>query len=531
MRIPFIGGSDEGRSTPWNATRSINFFVEQGSQDGKSPTALIGTPGTVLFATFPAGPIRMFHVMVDRCFVVAGIDLYELYTDGTFSSSFGSFSGDADTPIVAVDNGISAFGVGGNQILILANGYGYIFNVLTGALGRVTDPNFPADVHQCAFLDGYFIVTSRTMAFRVSELYDGTVWPSLATAAAIAAADNIQKPFGTNQILYLVKDSTTEVWQNAGTATTLGSPFTHIPGSLVNFGTNADRSVARVGDTVFMLGTTRVQDSAVYFGVVSVSGTAIQKVSTPAIDYRISRLSSLSDAISYSYADEGHVFYVLTFPTDDITFVYDVTTQLWHERSTFLSGPYTQHRHLSNEYVFFGGKHLVSHYNEPKIFEMSTQYYSDNGDPIISIRTAQPLFDEDENENVKIFKLVVDAETGVGWAGEETGSVADTNVFADVLPEIWADDTGNVWQDTSSVVTAASLEHNRTPTAWLSWSNDGGRTWSSEYSSSLGRQGEYKTRLIWRRLGSPRNRIFRLKISDSVKKVLLSAMVNNGAKG
>ena len=492
MRIPFIGGSDEGRSAPWNATRSINFFVETAAQDSKSPAALIGTPGTALFATFPTGPIRMFHVVENLCFVVAGANLYELYVDGTFSASLGTLPSPVNTAIVAVDNGISSFGVGGNQILLLANGLGYIFNLLTNTLTQITDPNFPANAQQVAFLDGYFIVTSQTMAFKVSELYNGLVWPALATAAAIAAPDNIQKPFGSNQVLYLIKDSTTEVWQDVAVPTSQGCPFAHIPGSLVNFGTVADRSVARVGDTVFMLGTTRVQNSAVYFGVVSVSGTSVQKVSTPAIDYRISRLTSLTDAISYSYVDEGHLFYVISFPTDDLTLVYDVTTQQWHERSTHIAdAPYALHRHLSNEYVFFGGKHLVSHHSEPKIFEMSSQFYDDGGVPIISIRTAQPIHDENEADNIKIFKLVIDAETGVG---------------------------------------DGSTGHNGAPTAWLSWSNDGGRVWSSEYSSSLGKQGEFRTRLIWRRLGSPKNRIFRLRISDSVKKVLLSATVNSGMK-
>jgi hypothetical protein len=433
----------------------------------------------------------MFHVMENLCFVVAGADLYELYTDGTISSSLGSLSGSTSTSIVSVDNGISANGVGGNQILMLVNGLGYIFNITTNVFTQITDSNFPENAHQAAFLDGYFIVTSQTMAFRVSELYNGLVYPALATAAAVAAADNIQKPFGTNQILYLVKDSTTEVWQDVAVPTSQGCPFAHIPGSLVNFGTVADRSIARVGDTVFMLGTTRVQDSAVYFGFVSVSGTSVQKISTPAIDYRVSRLSTLSDAISYSWVYEGHLFYVTTFPTDDLTLVYDVTTKEWFDWSTHISGLYKQHRHLSNEYAFFGGKHLVSHYSEATIYELSSQFYDDSGTPIISIRIAPPLFDEDENDNIKIFKLVIDAETGVG-----DGSSGSSG----------------------------------SPTAWLSWSNDGGRTWSSEYSASLGRQGEFKTRLIWHRLGSPRNRIFRLRIVDAVKKVLLGATVNNGMK-
>ena len=474
----------------------------------------------------------MFHVMGSMCFVVAGADLYELYADGTFSSSLGTFPSPTNTLIVSVDNGISAQGVGGNQLFMLVSGLGYIFNVSTNTLTQITDADFPVNAQQAAFLDGYFIVTAQTMAFKVSELYNGLSWPALATAAAIAAPDNIQKPFGTNQVLYLIKDSTTEVWQDAAVPTSQGCPFTHIPGSLVNFGTVADRSVSRVGDMVFMLGTTRVQDSAAYFGVVSVSGTSVQKVSTPAIDYRISQLTSLSDAISYSYVDEGHLFYVLTFPTDDITFVYDITTQQWHERSTYIAGLYSQHRHLSNEYVFFGGKHLISHYNEPKIYEMSSQFYDDDGDPIVSIRTAQPIYDENENDNIKIFKLVIDAETGVGIGDSASllSSAARLNVFADSLPEVWQDDGENVWEDTEVVAIASATEHNRAPTAWLSWSNDGGRTWSSEYSSSLGIQGAFKTRLIWRRLGSPRNRIFRLRIVDSVKKVLLGAVVNNGMK-
>lgn len=476
-----------GRSTPWNATKSLNFFVEMGAQDSKAPAALVGTPGTSLFATFPSGTIRMFHVMVDRCFVVAGTSLYELSTDGSVSASLGTILG--SDLVVSVDNGISANGVGGNQILLIANGSGYIFNVSTNTITSISAPAFPANAHQAAFLDGYFIVTAQNMAFSVSALYDGTTWPALATAAAIASPDNIQKPFGSNQILYLVKDSTTEVWQNVAIPTSQGCPFAHIAGSLVNFGTNADRSVARVGDTVFMLGTTRVQDSAVYFGVISVSGTSVQKVSTPAIDYRISRLGSLSDAISYVWTYEGHLFYVLSFPTDDLTLVYDATTQQWFDWSTHISNTaYSQHRHLSNEYGFFGGKHLVSHYNEPKIYELSSQFFDDAGVPIISIRTAQPIFDVQENDNLKIHKLTIDAETGVG-----DGSVNSSG----------------------------------SPTAWLSWSNDGGRTWSAEYSSSLGKQGEFRTRLIWRRLGSPKDRVFRLKISDAVKKVLLGATVKS----
>lgn len=490
MRIPFVGGSNEGRSTQHNATRSINLFVERGADDSKSPVVLVGTPGTGSFASFSSGMVRMMHVVVDRCFVVVGENLYELYKDGGYSASLGTFTSPLDTHIVAVDNGVSANGVGGDQILMLANGLGYIYNFTTDTFTQITDANFPADAEQATYLDGYFIVSNSTMGIFISELYDGLTWPALARAAAVSTPDDIRKPFALNQQLYLIKDSTTELWYNTETPTSEGSPFARISGGVLNFGTASGRSVVRCGDMTLMLATTRVQDSAAYFGVVSFSGTSMQKVSTQAIDYRISRLTTLSDASAYSYVAEGHLFYVLTFPTDDVTFVYDVAEKEWHERSSFVDGDPGQHRHLSNEYVFFAGKHLVSHFESPYIYEMSSAYYDDAGNPISYTRIAPPIFDPKEQDNVKIFKLVVDAEMGVGLSG---------------------------------------TTHNSTPQAWLSWSDDGGKTWSAEYSASMGKQGEYRKRLIWRRLGSPRNRVFRLRISDAVKVVLYDAIVNDGA--
>jgi hypothetical protein len=432
----------------------------------------------------------MKHKVVDRCFVVVGANLYELDADGGYSASLGVFTGDLTTPIVAVDNGVSANGVGGDQILMITNGLGYVYNISTNTFTQITDSNFPTNAQDAAFLDGYFIVTDDSMKFRTSALYDGMTYPALAFAAATSTPDDIKKPFALNQQLYLIKESTTELWYNNDTVTTQGCPFARMSGGALNFGTSAPRSVTRCGDMTFMLAMTQVKDSSAYFGVVSFSGTAIQKVSTAAIDYRISQLTTLTDATSYSFVYEGHLFYVLTFPTDDLTFVYDVSTQEWFEWSSYVAGESKQHRHLSNEYVYFAGKHLVSHYSSPTIYEMKSSYYDDAGNPITRIRIAPVLFDPKERDNVKIFKLIIDAETGVGTSG---------------------------------------TDHNSNPMLWLSWSNDGGKTWSSEYSASMGKQGEYKTRMIWRGLGSPRSRIFKVRCSDAVKFVLLDAVINDGA--
>jgi len=63
----------------------------------------------------------------------------------------------------------------------------------------------------------------------------------------------------------------------------------------------------------------------------------------------------------------------------------------------------------------------------------------------------------------------------------------------------------------------------------LDFSNDGGHTWSSESwalaDNIAGSIGEYKTRVKWNRLGSARDRIFRVKMTDPVKTVWIDAQI------
>jgi hypothetical protein len=57
----------------------------------------------------------------------------------------------------------------------------------------------------------------------------------------------------------------------------------------------------------------------------------------------------------------------------------------------------------------------------------------------------------------------------------------------------------------------------------LRWSNDGGSTWSNEHWKSIGKQGKYKNRVIWRRLGLARDRIYEVVVTDPIKAVIVSA--------
>jgi len=61
------------------------------------------------------------------------------------------------------------------------------------------------------------------------------------------------------------------------------------------------------------------------------------------------------------------------------------------------------------------------------------------------------------------------------------------------------------------------------PKAMLRYSDDGGHTWSSEIWRSVGKIGKYEWRAVWNRLGSSRNRVYELTVSDPVKWVVTGA--------
>ena len=525
-QIPFLSPSYQGRSTNVDATRCVNFFPEvPQSPFTKSPITLVGTPGVKPYINFGTDPVRMLHVFQGLLFTVVGDTCYATDVNRTVSAPLFTLA-TTEGRISVEDNGIRSNGVGGNQMLLIDGVYGYLYNISTNTMLRsdaFTGANstglsaFPVGPSQLTYMDGYFIVTNNTMNFYVSDLYDGSSWGGLASAGAVAASDSIQIPYNLHQELYMIKEYTTEIFYDAGVATTQGCPFVLRSGAVLDFGTPSPWSVARGAGSLFFLANLRSSEVGEFVGVVQLQGYQPNVISPDAITYRMSKFS-LHDAFGYSYSDEGHTFYVLTFPTDNATFVYDASNQMWHERSTYVSGnPYQVNRHLSNVYAKYAEKHIVGDFDSGNLYEMSNSITNDDGQPIVSFVVSPYQYDKNEMENIFISKLVVDAETGIGTDTYtiDTSNIATANGTYLANGSIYAG-----WPPLYVLVSSTS-----DPQALLAWSDDGGHTWSNEYQASLGMAGQYGKRLVWRRLGRSRNKIFRLAMPGDHKKILINAFI------
>ena len=242
----------------------------------------------------------------------------------------------------------------------------------------------------------------------------------------------------------------------------------------MDIGCAARKSVVKLDNGFFWL----AKDERGQGQIVRSIGYQPKVVSTPAIDYAISQYSDISDAVAYSYQEDGHAFYVITFPTGGATWVYDTSTNLWHERAYANQTSGQLERHRGVYHAFFNGIHVVSDYNQSIIYRMGLDLLDDDGVNITRLRSTPHI----AQENMRILWRTVEIDI-------ETGT------------ELGADD----------------------PQMAMRWSDDSGNTWSNWRLGSWGKIGEYKKRVRFRRLGYSRDRIYEISIVSDNKVSVVSA--------
>jgi hypothetical protein len=461
MEIPFVGGAYEGRSKNLNAQKCQNLYPVGDKQEGKKVLALYGTPGLTRICQPANGEVRGAVNVSDFAFVVIGNAVYKVTLGGAYTAQTGNLL--TATGKVWMENN-------GAQVMITDGIYGYILT--GGTVTRITDADFPTP-SSLTYQDGYFIVSkAESGQFQISDSYDGTSWDALMYATAESDPDNLVSVVSCRKEIWLLGSRSYEVWYNSGNA---DFPFDRVQGSQNQVGCGAAGSAASgFGYLAWMDNTRSIRASK--------GGYEAQRISTDQIDYQLAQYVVVGDANAFIYAQEGHIFYQLTFPTERKTWVFDFITGFWHTRASGL----IDDRSRANCCAMVAGVPVVGDFTNGKIYRYDLDKFTDDGETIRAVRRAQAV--HKDRKNVFHGQLEVELEAGVGLAVNDPDLATGTN-----------------------------------PQALLKWSDDGGHTWSNEHWRKIGKIGEYKNRAIWRGLGCSRERIYELTISDPVKRVILGA--------
>lgn len=193
-----------------------------------------------------------------------------------------------------------------------------------------------------------------------------------------------------------------EIWYNAGTPDFV---FGRVPGIAFQHGNAATYSIAQWDLLLFWLGQDNAGDQQVFMGVAYEA----KVISPPWITAALQSNGDVSDAIGFIYQENGHVFYVLTFPSADATWVYDLDEKEWHERC-WQDDLGNEHRIRANCQAFAYGKCVVGDWQNGKLYEMSTDYRTDDGDPIMRRRGFSHV--TNERKRLSVPQLVLNMAVG-----------------------------------------------------------------------------------------------------------------------
>ena len=380
--------------------------------------------------------------------------------------------------------------------LKVVNDFRHITSAYTGV-------NFPV-ANTVAFIDSYFVINvSGTKQFWISGNYDGFYWDPLQFASKEAYTDQLEAVAVDNGNIVLLGTISQEYWQNNGG---FPFPFARISGSPTDVGLAARWSVARCNGQLFYLGRTRRGGVSVF----SVQNYTPVVVSTPDLDYNISQYQNIGDATAFSYRQNGHEFYQISFNTAKKTWLYDASTQAWSVLESGSAG-----RHYAQWGAQFKNEIVVSDYRNGRIYNLDPSHYTDNGDTIVRELITPHAFSNSTFNRLHIYRLRLDMEQGVGIGTDYADDIdyLITNNFKFLITQ----------NDNNIIIGQQQLFEDSHPRVMLQVSRDGGYTYGDEMWCKVGALGQYLRRAEWRRLGVSRSFVFKFRVTDPIKVVLIGA--------
>lgn len=429
----------------------LNCFAEQAPKDGsKQPVILRRGCGIRAW-----GGVASDVISVRGMHVMADV-LYAVIGTNLYSVS----SSGVATDIGDVPGGerVSMADNGEDLAIVRKNGDGYHYDGATTV--QITDPTYVGfgggvDV---GMLDGFFLFRIPNSNQVFNSGLNAVTFDGLDIFTAEGASGATNGMIIDNREIILTKALTSERWYDA--ANEEGSPFSRTPDGLTQLGCAAGDSLAQQDNSVFWLANDLTfRRMASPFPV---------KVSQYGIDSTVQRMAQVSDGFGFSYAQDGHLFVCFTFPFAGRTLVFDVSTSEWHERESYGLG-----RWRPNCAVNAYGMQLVGDSISGKIGILDPDLFTEWGDPQVCEWQYQSIYAARKRVSLRRFELVANPGDAPLF-GQGSGGCLAT----------------------------------------LKLSEDGGKTFVAQPVRSLGATGQYKEESVWTNLGTAKDWVCRLQLTD-----------------
>lgn len=439
------------------AGRLINAFAEPLGTEARAPVVRKRVPGLSQAAFSTYFGCRALHLVGTTLLAgFSGRVVSVNLTAGTMTN-LGSLTG-SERFTVAHNNAATP-----NIVAVTDSG---AFNLFTGSsptsFADADLPTGPGPTSVC-FQSGYFFFSYR----------DGRIFASGLNAVTISALDfttaqtrpgGVTRLISYNGELLAFGPAAIDVYRNAANAT--GFPYSY--GDTVDVGLLGKFAIAGFEDgwvnQLIFVGS----DYVVY----RLDGYSAVPISTPDVVRSLQTVDDGDDLEAMVYSNGPHAMWVISGP--DFTWEYNVSTGWWNERKT--NG---NDRWRATRSVLVDNRWIVGATDNGRLYEIDGTAMTEGDDPLV---------------------FEVQSAPGAAFPARVAYPRADFDFVVGVGEAAGSDPT-----ETDPVVN-------------LSWSDDGGGTWSTPLLRDLGGEGERRTRISLFRTGlsGPTGRMWKAVVSDPV---------------
>jgi hypothetical protein len=384
--LNIVGGTNIGRYPKISSESTYNMIV--------SDNALVPFSGykSVLSIT-DSGQSRQVYVssLSNRMYYVLDDGLYSIEKDLSFSK------------LGTIDTNSGTVGISENansEIAIIDDLNLYVYNYDTGSLVKHSESDLGFRPTSIDEQDGYLIVScDGSNQFRISDPNNASSFPE--EQAGEIGADKIVAVKVLDRQLFVFGEKHTEVWRDSGLQV---MPYQKDQSMGISYGCLQKDTIASGFGFIVWLAASEDADAVI---VVSDGGIPKELPVSDGVDYKISQLQKPEDSSAFLFQEDGHIFYQITFYSDNLTLVFDFKTKQF-----IYATDENLNYHIAKKAVHFKSKYyFIAFNNNPSMYELSSDIDNYDNKVIPRIRILKTYRTQD-HEYFKVNKLEVVASTG-----------------------------------------------------------------------------------------------------------------------
>ncbi len=433
-----LGGSGANFDSKKSRAMLINMIAEADKDQNYS--SIKRCDGLTSFSTALGAARSNILVNGAYAYFISDTDAYRVSKSGV-SESLGAIGGAGFGQVLS--NSVP----NNNQILFLnGDGEGWIYD--SAGLTQITDADFFPTTSGTVLNERFWFIRDGTNEFFASDVSNGFSYNPLSFASAEESPDFGKSIIAKKSSLWVIGDQTMEFWQSFDDVVL---PIRKVRGSTIERGIQAKSSLAEAGEFFAFL----ADDLTVRL----ISGNTATVISDLNFNLRVRGngtatspgFSVTDDAIGFFVDSPTHKIYYITFPSENYTWGYDLTTGLTHTRESNNIGYWR-----INSANIFNGKILVGDRVSSSMWLLDPAAKTEGGEVLRSTyRSTGISFEYD----ITIPKIEIDMEVG---------QIEDPTV---------------------------------SPQLMVRYTKDGGYNWINHSDISLGNQGNYRKRVVMRNFG------------------------------